>query len=100
MKCVHCGHRYEANYTATYPGGYSPPGHMLIVTAIMFVIAVVLFVASVPIWKWAALVTLAISAGATLGCRKACKGPGGFSPVGGETCPKCGGKNKVKLWSF
>ena len=100
MKCAQCRARFCAADAQPAPGGSSAPGVLLSFAVVLICATAIAFVLDVAYVKW---VGLGISAFAAVQVPIAwadCRSRAGLAKQGGGTCPKCGTKNPVRLWSL
>jgi len=100
LNCQHCGHRYPANLSATYPGGFEATGVFLWTTILFGAGTGLAFCFQWRLGFWIGCAATVLAAIQIFVCWSSCHGAGGFSSTGGETCPKCEGKNRIYPWSF
>lgn len=100
MICESCGHRYEANLAATYPGGFEAPGTFFYMSLVLAVGTMLLFIFRVPYIPWFGVIITLITLFNVYLSWSACHGASGFSATGGETCPECHHRNRIYPWSF
>ncbi len=100
MKCHHCGHKYSAAFAQPAPGGSSAPGYFFSLAILFGVTTIGLFIAGFGWIKWIIFGITCFVVLVMFIAWSDCQGPAGLSETGGETCPECGGKNKVLPWSL
>lgn len=93
MKCRHCQRRYSAADGQPAPGGSSAPGLLCVFAGMLYLMAALLFVWQVGLWKWLALGLAAFVTLQALIAWGDCRSSGG-------TCPACGAANHVYPWSL
>jgi hypothetical protein len=84
MKCKNCGKRYPADISQPAPGGSSAPGVFFIFAALLYGIAVYLFVSRIDYWKWIVLGVAVFVSLQVILAWKDCIGPAGLHNEGGE----------------
>jgi len=100
MKCAQCRTRYSAADAQPAPGGSSAPGVLLVLAVVFICSTAIAFVLDVAYVKW---VGFGISVFVAMQVPIAwadCRSSAGLAERGGETCPKCGSENPVRLWSL
>jgi hypothetical protein len=100
MKCQHCGHKYSAAFAQPAPGGSSAPGYFFALAILFGVTTIGLFIAGFGWIKWIILGITCFVVLVMFIAWSDCQVPVGFSETGSNTCPECGGKNKVLPWSL